>query len=325
LNSYGYVLIALVSRSLFYWLSDIQAIVLFQLLIHILICLFFCVFLLDSAKARFLFIALYAANPLVIHFVTFPFYYFWLCVPSVSFAALVLKPIYASRIILLSTPLLLLSLLIRPTTIFLCLLTYFFALRIFPAKRRALWILSFATFVAGILVFSHFNPRLPPYHTMYIGFGAYSNHIGINTLSDNEGFRYFTSKTGIEISTNPINGNWGNPDLMKSYNHFLKDRYLEILSTSPGLALKNLLLNCGQVFSLGYIVKSANASLLSSFFGFAVIIFLLFRNQLVWVLAILASALSFFWYFPPIPAYNFAAYLLLVCAILSSLNLTNKV
>ena len=101
-------------------------------------------------------------------------------------------------------------------------------------------------------------------------------------------------------------------------NHF--GRYLQIVSSRPVLVIRNALLSLGQVFSVGYIVKSPFLSLLSSISGFFVLLFLLLRKQFVWVVAILSSALAFFWYFPPIPAYNFAAYLLLVCGLLSALR-----
>ena len=279
-----------------------------------------CAYVIGGLKSRLLFIFLYAANPLVIYFVTFPFYYFWLSLPSACLATLILRPDWASRVVLVSTPLLLLSLLIRPTTIVLCVLFYVIAWMRIPVRRRFLCVISFLLFVAGVVIFSHSNPRIAPYHTMYVGLGAYSNDVGVHSLSDGEGFRYFTGETNIDISTNPIDGNWGTPELMSSYNEIIFGRYLRIVSSRPILVFRNALLSLGQVFSVGYIVKSPFLSLLSSISGFFVLLFLLLRKQFVWVVAILSSALAFFWYFPPIPAYNFAAYLLLVCGLLSALR-----
>ncbi len=324
LNSYGYVLIALISRILFGSFGDIQGVVVLQVIVHILMCIFLCTCVIDGLRSRLLFVLLYAANPLVIHFVTFPFYYFWLSLPSVCLATLILRPDWASRVVLFSTPLLLLSLLIRPTTIFLCIFFYVIAWMYIPVRRRFLAAIAFLWFIAGVVVFSHFNPRIPPYHTMYVGLGAYGNDVGVHSLSDGEGFRYFMSETNVDISTSPIDGNWGAPELMSSYNEIILGRYLRIVSSRPIMVIRNAFLSLGQVFSVGYIVESPFLSLLSSVSGFFVLVFLLLRKQFVWAIAIFSSALAFFWYFPPIPAYNFAAILLLVCGLLSAFNPTSK-
>lgn len=324
LNSYGYVLIALMSRTLFDSFGDISGIIYFQIFVHALVCLFFGVFVIVGFRSKVLFLLLYAANPLVIYFVTFPFYYFWLFLPSACLATLILRPAWTSWVVFFSTPLLLLSILIRPTTIFLCALFYLLAWGYLPVYRRVLAAIGFSFFVIGVVVFSHLNPRILPFHTMYVGLGAYSNNVGVQSLSDNEGFRYFTSKANVEISTSPIDGNWGTPELMSSYNRIITNRYLKIVSGHPMLIIRNAFLNFGQIFSVGHIVKSPFLSLLSSVFGYALMFFLLLRKQFLWVVAILASALSFFWYFPPIPAYNFAAYLLLVCGLLCAFETTSK-
>ena len=100
-----------------------------------------------------------------------------------------MRPDWASRVVLVSTPLLLLSLLIRPTTIVLCVLFYVIAWMRIPVRRRFLCVISFLLFVAGVVVFLS-NPRIAPYHTMYVGLGAYSNDVGVHSLSDGR-FRYF--------------------------------------------------------------------------------------------------------------------------------------
>ncbi len=318
LNSYGYVLVALLSRSIFYWCGDIQGIIYLQILIHLLICLFFITFAFTDNKTRLLFVFLYAANPLVIYFATFPFYYFWLCLPSACFAILMLKPLWCTQIMIVSTPVLLISLLIRPTTVFLCFLFFIYAYKLAAKANLFPFISTLSVFSAGLILFASVNPRLPPWHTMYIGFGGYANTIGIANLSDDEGYQYFFDKTSIKISTNPITGNWGQPALMKSYNKTIREEYFRILMIHPGFALKNALINLGQVFSVGYIDKRPLLSLLSSFAGWCIIIYLLIQKQYSWVLAVICSALSFFWYFPPIPAYNYASYFLLACGIISS-------
>lgn len=320
LNSYGYVLIILVSRFLFSGLGDIQGVIYLQVLVHVGLCLIFVTFIFADYKSRLLFSLLYAANPVVIYFVTFPFYYFWLCIPSICLAVLLIKPKWSSWVVAGSTPVLLLSLLIRPTPIFLSLLFYAFAFRLVRQHLRTIYLPCLSVFVAGIILFSAVNPRQAPWHTMYVGLGAYANHVGVRTLSDDEGYSYYFSKTGQRISTDPVAGNWGKPVLMKSYAAVVGLRYLEIAAAHPALLVRNAIVNFGQVFSVGYLDQRPLLSLLSSAVGWCIVVFLLIRKQFVWVLAVASSALSFFWYFPPIPAYNYAAYLLLVCGVISALS-----
>jgi len=51
-----------------------------------------------------------------------------------------------------------------------------------------------------------------PWHTIYLGIGAYQNDFGIDDLSDVRGYEYFYSRTGILIDTNAVNGNWDIPE-----------------------------------------------------------------------------------------------------------------
>lgn len=320
LNSYGYVLVAVFARALFQRLGDVQSVIALQLAVHALISALFLVCFFADSRSRIAFVVLYVANPLVIYLATYPFYYFWLLLPSVCCAALLLKPDWAQLILLLATPLLLLALLIRPTPLFLCLLVYGFAYRALPGRRLSVVVPALTVFIAGVIAISALNPRLPPWHSMYVGLGAYANVSSVSTLSDGEGYRYFAERTGIEVSTSPVSGNWGQPELMKSYGNVVRAGYVRALLAQPVRLLLNALLNLGQVFSVGFIVDSLPLSLLSSLLGWCVAAYLLLRGQILWVFAIVASALSFFWYFPPIPAYNYAAYLLLVCALICSLR-----
>ena len=319
INSYGYVLIAVLARSLFQGVGDAQAVIALQLAVHALISALFLIFFFTNTWSRLAFVALYVANPLVIYFATYPFYYFWLCIPSACCAALLLRPGWSRPLLLVATPLLLLALLIRPTTIFLSLLLYAFAFRNLVGERWRVVAPALSLFVAGVVLISSVNPRQPPWHTMVVGLGAYPNASGGMGLSDDVGYRYFTQQTGLAITTSPIDGNWGQPALTKAYGHVLRARYLKALMADPLRILVNAMINLGQVFSVGYIVDSPSLSILSSLIGWAVAVYLLVRGQLVWVLAIAASALSFFWYFPPIPAYNFASYLLLACGLIASM------
>ena len=172
LNSYGYVLVAMFARALFQGVGDVQSVIALQLAVHALISALFLVWFFADSRSRVAFVVLYVANPLVIYFATYPFYYFWLCLPSACCAALLLRPGWARQILLLATPLLLLALLIRPTTLFLCLLVYGLAYRALPGRRLSVVVPALAVFIAGVIAISALNPRLPPWHTMYVGLGA---------------------------------------------------------------------------------------------------------------------------------------------------------
>ena len=74
INSYGYVLVALAARSMFFWVGDIQSVIMLQVLVHIGISLLFMAYLLESRLQRGLFFVVYAVNPLVLHIATFPFF-----------------------------------------------------------------------------------------------------------------------------------------------------------------------------------------------------------------------------------------------------------
>ena len=320
-RNYGYVLVALVSQSIFPFLGDLRAIIYFQIIIHLILCLFIVNFILLTNFKRFAFILFYAANPLIIHFTTFPFYYFWTFIPSFFMAVLIVKEKWRNWWIFFAIPIMLFSLLIRPTTLFLTLL--FFVIAFFFSKSnkfRVSTIFAFILFIIGVNWLSMVQKKSLPWHTIYVGLGAYSNQSGIEKLADSEGYRYFYEKTDIKINTNAINGNWRDPKIKQKYFEVLKNRYFEIVAQSPLKILKNAFANTLQVFSIGYVVERPLLTWINTLVGFLMLVFFVYTRQFIWILAILASAGTFCLYFPPIPAYNFAAYLLLVFACLSGLD-----
>lgn len=310
-NDYGYVLVVLASKIIFPFLGDVQGVVWFQMLVHVMASLFLLLFIFQTPLQRYGFLLLYVANPMIIYFTTFPFYYFWLFIPSFAFIILVMKPSWRGWCVFVAVPFLLLSLLIRPTTLFLC--TYFFIVAYFFARsfrEKTRTIIACLLFMAGFVFIASLSTR-EPWHTIYVGIGAYENEFGIPDLSDNRGYEYFQSKTGVIISTNAIEGNWNDPEVRKSYGQVLRARYFEIIKENPWPLIRNAIMNMLQVFSIGYIVDRPFLTLACTALGFLVLVFLIFTRQYIWVLAVLVSAVGFAWYFPPIPAYNIAAYPLL--------------
>lgn len=321
-NNYGYVLVALISQKLFPFVGDLQGIIWLQMATHFFISLFFVLFVLYKPIQRLFFIFFYAANPLIIYFTTFPFYYFWMFIPSFIFAIFILKPNWRIWCLLLSPPLLLFSLMIRPTTLFLSLFIFLTGLVLLKKKEKYVVVIAMIFLIIGIFFISS-KSNTAPWHTMYVGLGAYTNDVDVRLLSDDEGYRFYYNTTGVYLNTNAVRGNYIDLATRELYFNALKNRYIEIFSKEPLLLIKNATSNFFQIFSVGYIVDNRLLTNISTGFGFMVLFFLLYTRQYIWILAIIASAISFFWYFPPIPAYNFAAYFLLVMGFMGGIEKIN--
>ena len=79
-NNYGYVLAVYAARHIFPWMGDGNAVVALQLMAHVVIVLV-TLGLLGTDTERAVFFLFYGINPVVLHFVTFPYYYFWTALP----------------------------------------------------------------------------------------------------------------------------------------------------------------------------------------------------------------------------------------------------
>src|SRR5580698_7945556 len=124
-NNYGYVLVVLAARSVFWWMGDGRAVVTLQVAVHVAMCLAVLA-LLRTPVRRWSFALLYAANPVVLHIVTFPYYYFWAAVPCFVLAYLALGGARGRLWMVPGVILLFLGFLTRPPTLFVCLLTFAF-------------------------------------------------------------------------------------------------------------------------------------------------------------------------------------------------------
>ena len=319
-NNYGYVFVVIVATRLFPFLGDIQSVILLQVIVHLGISLFMIVLFLRSPFQRYGFLFLYAANPLVMHFVTFPYYYFWMFIPSTCFIIWWTRSDWRIYSLPAMLPLLLFSLLIRPTTVFLCALIYLAAAFYATSSwERIVAIASGFAFIVGVFLISGTDGRSPA-HAMYIGLGAYPNNVGVKKLSDDEGYRFFCSKTGVTIDTNAVRGNFRDPAFRSQYMDTLMNRYKEIVLENPLQIARNALLNTLQTFSVGHNADRKWINYLSSLVGATVITFFICTGQWVFLFGIFFSALGYTWYFPPIPAYNFGAYPLLVVGFLSGVE-----
>lgn len=318
-NNPGLLYNILVAKSLFFWLGDVNALKCYQVLVHLLVC-GVALALLRKPWHRGLFLLAYAANPLVIYFVTFPFYYFWQVLPSLAIVVLLgyRKKLHPAAVALLAAGMAL-ALVTRPTVVFA--VGCGFGLLLRTGWRNVA--VAGATFALVTLVLYAPASNKTVWHTIYVGVGAYPNPY-MQGLSDNNGFDLFRSRTGIALSISP-GGNFHEPVLFKRYEALLRDEYLVMLRQSPLLLVRNACLNFGQAFSAGYFVDYPRwVSYVSAAFGLVFCLLLVRYRLFWWAIAIAATTLSFFPYFPPIQAYMFGSYLLLVMAFIALLEKINQ-
>jgi hypothetical protein len=302
-NNYGYVLIALTARSIFPWMGDGNAVVLLQVIAHILIVLVI-LSLLCTTTQRLSFFILYAINPVVLYFVTFPFYYFWTVLPCFMLALVWLR---GGRVGFWIVPIglsLFLAFLVRPATLFVCLLVFgiaFWKDRIIPPLVALLLFIALAINASSGVSNS-------PWHTIYVGVGAYKNPYGIE-LSDKSGFKYYKQMTGQTITTNAISGSFQDRAVRSHYLDTVKKAYLFVLKDNPMLLVRNAIFNTVEAFGFGYNVERPWVSLISGLVGLCMIGLICWTKEWIWGLGILTFAGAFTPYYPPIPAYLFGAYL----------------
>jgi hypothetical protein len=319
-NHVGLVYIITLATTIFFWLGDVSALEWFQIAVHCLISIWLLRFL-TNPLSQLLFLLLYVFNPLVIYFVTFPYYYFWQVVATATIVPYLWnKNFKYKNYIWLVAPLLALIQLTRPTIILIPIL-FFILYFLYESQWK-----SIAGLILFLILINIFSARkldnAPTYwHTIYIGIGAYPNSY-VNSLSDNEAYNFFSHKTGKPISYSIPGGNvYTDLSIRNEYFTFLKSEYFQVLKSHPFLLIKNAVLNFFQSFSLGYFVDYPLwVNYLSSLAGFVFFLLLLIKRHFFWILAIGLSSLTFSPYFPPIQAYMFGGYILIVGAFIQLLN-----
>jgi len=302
-NNYGYVLVALAARNLFFWAGDAHAVVYLQVLVHVALSLLTLAHL-RSRLQRGIFFVLFAINPLILYFVTFPFYYYWAAVPSLILVATVLREQRWGMEVLLLSVLLFVCFLIRPTTLFVSMLIFMVWLR---RERKVMVAAGVAVFCALAWHSSgHFSTS--PWHTMYVGLGAYSNPYGMEGPFDEAGFKRYTDLTGKAISTHAITGDYSKREVRQDYYALMRSEYLNVVRESPLGIMRNAAYNLIQSFGFGYRVSRPVVQLVSGVVGLIMIGLIVWTHQWMWGVGVLAVAGSFAPYFPPIPAYLFGAF-----------------
>ncbi|MDJ1497467.1 hypothetical protein QNI19_31300 [Cytophagaceae bacterium DM2B3-1] len=313
-NPIGYVYFIIVAKKIFFWQSDIQAVESLQILIHILISLV----LLWSARSwaeMWLYTLLYAVNPLIIYFVTFPFYYALQAIPTIFAVGYLinkkLKYQYGSFFIAVIMAFVFLS---RPTTLFVCLFVLLF---FFLKEKRVYSISAVLLFIATILVFNT-STKKNPWHTFYIGIGGYPNPY-MSGLTDNNGYLLYQTKTGKTLNMG-FGGSYYNDTVATQYQEISRSEFIRIAKESPFMLIKNAALNFFESFSGGYFIDLPLwVNYVSAIVGLLLLGWMLYRKYYWWAVLIAVCSLSFSPYFPPIQAYMFGSYVAIVCVIVQLL------
>lgn len=306
----GYGYMCVLARLLFPYNSDSTAIVGLQTLVHLWLCLYLLSWL-SAGWKRWYFLLAYACNPLIIRYVTYDFYYFWQVIPSFLLVYSQLgwrgKPGWGG----LLGPLLGLLFVMRPSVA----LAQGWLGMIWARQGR--WRLLLLTAALAMLVGGWlYRPvASAPYRPMYVGIAAYSNPY-MNNMSDVALYDLYQKHTGTAYQ-------FGTSDKAQEarLTQILRQQVSLLVNIAPWMFLKNAFLNTLEAFSVGYVAGGGDAiNYASALVGCVVLGLLLRFRQYVYILGILATVGTFTPYYPPIPAYMYGAYLLLLMGLLPPID-----
>ncbi|MDJ1504333.1 hypothetical protein [Xanthocytophaga agilis] len=309
-NPIGYVYFIIVAKKIFFWQGDIQATESLQILIHILVSLL----LLQTARSWsefWIYTVLYVVNPLIIYFVTFPFYYVLQVIPTIFAVRYLLnkneKYRYGTFLIAVFMAF---AFLARPTILFVCL----FVLLFFLLKEKRIYSIgALLVFIVTIFVFNT-PTKKNPWHTFYIGIGGYPNPY-MSGLTDNNGYLLYQTKTGKTLNMG-FGGSYYNDTVATQYQEISRSEFIHIAKESPLMLIKNATLNFFQSFSIGYFIDQPLwLSYVSAIIGLVLLVWIFYRKYYWWAILIAVCSISFTPYFPPIQAYMFGSFVAIVCVI----------
>lgn len=319
-NTTAYLYLIKIAHTIFPFLGQVGAVVLFQLLVHVgLVAIVMS--RLPGAVYKLLFVLLYAINPLILYITIMPFYYFWSVMGSAGALLILTSPKSSVIKILGYTSLIIIGFLTRATVL---------PVIVFAVMALLYYRQFISAAVSMILVFSCvflFNTFINqtigygPWHTAFIGIGAYPNpYPYLYDLNDDRGIERYETLTGTDISTS-IGGNFYQEEIKGHYAEVMQTEYIQIARENPVLMVRNVILNTLQFYSVGHLAnRSFILNLLISLSGLAVLTFLAIHRAFGFILLIFFTGFGVAMLYPPIPAYNFATYLVLVFSVISTLH-----
>ncbi|MGB4930691.1 MAG: hypothetical protein WBP43_12005 [Chitinophagales bacterium] len=308
-NPVGFAYIIRFATFVFPFAGDINALILLQVITHLLLC-FLLLNTIKTKQFRILFILLYVINPIIIKFVVLDYYYFWQCIPGFLIVYLLNATVKNVKLVYLLGIILIFATLSRITILFISLLTLGLLFKYIPIKHAVALTTLFA--IGFITINKPTEKNI--WHTIYVGIAAYPNQ-HVKTLSDEEGYALYEKVTGVELEAR-IGYNYYDPEVINAYQTITKDAVVEIANENPWLFIRNAILNSFQSFSPGYVTLNIVwLNMLLAFTGFIFLILLITSKQYLILISIALYAGSFCLYYPPIQAYLFGAYVLLVAGL----------
>ena len=303
--SVGFLLYLKFLRFFFAWMpsiGDITMVIIGNTIIHISCCFAYLKLTPNLVKKR-VFTLFYFLNPLIIILYTFPYYYYLLVLPSVA-AIYIYQNNYNIRL-KAYVPIfiiLLFSILVRPTVtigiLCICLIT---ALLCNTIRN---WIAFILLVVLVALFYVNNQLIFGPWHTMYIGIGAYANNLDI-ALTDQATNDFYQN---IFLNDKALENNI---DYIYKLD-LLKNEVLRIVHLNPILyiyaALKNLL----HLYGFGYSVDYYWFQYLSMTAGALYILLSVNKKLYFHLIVILTLNVGYVFYFPPVPMYMAGTYILLI-------------
>jgi len=319
-NITAYLYLVKIAHLLFPFLGQVGSVVLLQLLVHIGIVAMV-MSRIPGAPYKMLFVLLYAINPVILYITLMPFYYFWSVLGSLGALLILISPKSDRIKIITYTGLIIIGFLTRATVLPLIVFVVFVLLyhRQFISASIAILLVFGSVFLYN----TYLNQTIGygPWHTAFVGIGGYPNQYPyLNDLSDDRGVERYEDLSGIELSTS-IDGNFYKREIRSHYAEVMQSEYMQIVKENPFLILRNLVLNTLQIYSVGHLAnRSIILNLLISISGLAVLTFLAIYRAFGYILLIFFTGFGVAMLYPPIPAYNYATYLVLVFAVISTLH-----
>jgi hypothetical protein len=310
-NDIGYVYLVFAAATLFPFMGQQGSIILLQAVVHLVVCLTVVSFSATTKKWRRGFLLIYAINPLILLYVVYNHYYFWPVISSFLFFLLTHRKLNAFQVAILIATVLILpwSVMARSTAAPLLPLLLFLMFRrwgILPG-------LAMAIYVSACFFFFWIPSKKNPWHTAYIGVGAYDNPWHIE-LSDHAGLRLVNEQSSFSHRVTHLES----PGVYATYRQLSKTAFIRQVEENPLLYAKNALFNGMLAFGVGYLThrKDGVNYLLSATGLFAIFLHITGRQWLN-LFAIFLASIAFIGYYPPIPAYLYGSYLLIVTGLLN--------
>ena len=270
-NQPGYLYVVYIAQNIFFWTGGIGAVKLLQLFVHALISL--CILLrLKQKRNQILFFILYCINPLILYYALYPFYYFWVVIPSGIFIYIYLtkRKLPFGGILLISFALAFLFH-IRSTVVLISILSLFLMSQHMSRYKIAS---VFIIYFLAILGLSPKKSHKHPGHILYTSLGAYPNAF-VENFSDTVSWNAYSNYTGEKYSYTSSPGLYDRDVFFGESKWCLKE-YKKIALDNPFMILKNALLNYLQCFSYGHIRPSITLCYISSILGFFFLLFLFY-------------------------------------------------